>query len=326
MERTRIGRSGLEVSRVTVGCMSFGEPDAGNHGWTLPEEQSRGFIRRAIELGFTTFDTANAYSAGRSEEIVGKALADFAAREDVVIATKVFMPMRDGVNGRGLSRGHILESIDASLRRLGTDYVDLFQIHRFDPTVPVEETMQTLDDLVRSGKVRYIGASSMWAWQFAKLQHAAELHGWTRFVSMQSQYNLITREDEREMFPLCLDQGVGALLWSPLARGKLTRPWYEESTRFATDSLAPQLYHQAEDSDRRIVDAVLAIAAEREVRPAQVALAWVLAQPVVSSPIVGATRMQHLDDAVAGSELVLTDDELRRLEEHYVPHAMEGFV
>lgn len=326
MQRTRIGTSGLDVSRVTLGCMSFGEPDVGNHGWTLPEEESRGFIQRALELGFTSFDTANAYSAGRSEEIVGKALADFARREDVVIATKVFMPMRDGVNGRGLSRGHILESVHASLRRLGTDYVDLFQIHRFDPTVPIEETMQTLDDLVRSGKVRYLGASSMWAWQFAKMQHAAALHGWTRFISMQAQYNLLTREDEREMYPFCLDSGVGALPWSPLARGKLTRPWDEESSRFATDGLAPQLYHQAENSDRRIVDAVLAIAAEREVRPAQVALAWVLAQPVVSSPIVGATKMQHLDDAVAAAELELTDDELRRLEEHYVPHAMEGFA
>lgn len=326
MERTRIGASGLEVSRVTLGCMSFGEPDVGNHGWTLPEEESRGFIRRALELGFTSFDTANSYSAGRSEEIVGKALADFATREDVVVATKVFFPMREGVNGRGLSRGHILESLHASLRRLGTDYVDLLQIHRFDPTVPIEETMQTLDDLVRSGKVRYIGASSMWAWQFAKLQHTAQLHGWTRFISMQAQYNLLTREDEREMYPFCLDSGVGALPWSPLARGKLTRPWDEQSSRFATDALAPRLYQQAEESDRRIVDAVLAIAGEREVRPAQVALAWVLAQPVVSSPIVGATKMQHLDDAVAASELVLTDDELRRLEEHYVPHAMEGFV
>lgn len=326
MERTRIGASGLEVSRVTLGCMSFGEPDVGNHGWTLPEEESRGFIRRALELGFTSFDTANSYSAGRSEEIVGKALADFATREDVVVATKVFFPMREGVNGRGLSRGHILESLHASLRRLGTDYVDLLQIHRFDPTVPIEETMQTLDDLVRSGKVRYIGASSMWAWQFAKLQHTAQLQGWTRFISMQAQYNLLTREDEREMYPFCLDSGVGALPWSPLARGKLTRPWDEQSSRFATDALAPRLYQQAEESDRRIVDAVLAIAGEREVRPAQVALAWVLAQPVVSSPIVGATKMQHLDDAVAASELVLTDDELRRLEEHYVPHAMEGFV
>ncbi|QCR18182.1 aldo/keto reductase [Agrococcus sp. SGAir0287] len=326
MQRTRIGRSGLEVSRVIVGCMSFGEPDVGNHGWTLPEEESRGFIRHALELGLTTFDTANSYSAGRSEEIVGKALADFARREDVVIATKVYFPMREGVNGRGLSRGHILESVEASLRRLGTDYVDLLQIHRFDPTVPVEETLQTLDDVVRSGKVRYIGASSMWAWQFAKLQHAAELHGWTRFISMQAQYNLITREDERELYPLCLDQGVGALPWSPLARGKLTRPWDAQTSRFATDAIAANLYQQAEDSDRRIVDAVLAIAAEREVRPAQVALAWVLAQPVVSSPIVGATKMQHLDDAVAATELTLTDDELRRLEEHYVPHAMEGFV
>ena len=326
MRYTRLGRSGLEVSAVTLGCMSYGDPDRGSHGWTLPEDEGMRFIRRALELGITTFDTANGYSLGRSEEILGRALREHARREEVVIATKVFFPMRPGPNGGGLSRGHILEQVDASLTRLGTDYIDLYQIHRWDPAVPIEETLQTLHDLVRSGKVRYIGASSMWAWQFAKAQFTARMHGWTEFVSMQAQYNLLTREDERELYPFCLDQGVGALPWSPLARGKLTRPWDETSRRFASDPLAPSLYHQNEAGDRRIVETVLAIAAERAATPAQIALAWVMRQPVVASPIVGATKLHHLDDAVAAIDLELTDDEVRRLEEHYGPHAMEGFA
>jgi 1-deoxyxylulose-5-phosphate synthase len=326
MKYTRIGRSGLEVSAVTLGCMSYGEPEVGNHGWTLPEEESLGFIRKALESGITSFDTANSYSEGRSEEIVGKAIREYARREDVVIATKVFFPMSDKPNGRGLSRAHILQQVDASLRRLGTDYIDLYQIHRWDSTVPIEETLQSLDDVVRAGKVRYIGASSMWAWQFAKAQYTARLHGWTEFVSMQAQYNLLTREDEREMYPFCLDQGVGALPWSPLARGKLTRPWDEASARFTSDPLAPSLYHQNEAGDRRIVETVFAIAQEREVTPAQVALAWVMHQPVVASPIVGATKLRHLDDAVAAVDLELSADELARLGEHYGPHAMEGFA
>lgn len=326
MKYVNLGRSGLQVSAVTLGCMSYGEPDLGTHGWSMREEQSREFIRLALERGITTFDTANAYSGGTSEEFLGRALKDFAAREEVQVATKVYMSVRKGPNGGGLSRGHIMEQIDASLRRLGTDYVDLYQIHRFDRSVPVEETMEALDDVVRAGKARYIGASSMYAWQFAKLQHTAEMHGWTRFVSMQAQYNLLTREDEREMYPFCRDQGVGALPWSPLARGKLTRDWDERSARFETDPLAPSLYHQFEDSDRKIVQAVADVASERGVSRAQVALAWTMSKEHITSPIVGATKPHHLEDAVAAVDLELTDAEVDRLEEHYVPHAVEGFA
>jgi 1-deoxyxylulose-5-phosphate synthase len=326
MEYTRIGRSGLEVSAITLGCMSFGEPDVGNHGWTLPEEQSRTFIKQALELGITTFDTANSYSAGRSEEIVGKALRDFARREEVVIASKVFFPMRPGPGGSGLSRGHILEQIDASLRRLGTDYLDLYQIHRWDPTVPIDETMQTLDDLVRVGKVRYIGASSMWAWQFAKAQFTARQNGWTEFISMQAQYNLLSREDERELYPFCLDQGVGALPWSPLARGTLTRPWATHSARFETDLVGQGFYNDNTESDRRTVDAVVSLAKERGIAAAQVALAWVLHQPVVSSPIVGVTKPGQLEDAVRAVDVSLSAEELQDLEAAYTPRRPEGFA
>ncbi|MET4704025.1 aldo/keto reductase [Frigoribacterium sp. UYMn621] len=325
MEYTSLGNSGLEISAVTLGCMSYGEPDRGNHSWSLPEEQSRPFIRRALELGITTFDTANVYSNGSSEEIVGRALQDFATREEVVIATKVHGKMRPGPNGGGLSRGHIMEQIDASLRRLGTDYVDLYQIHRWDPRVPIEETMEALHDVVKSGKARYIGASSMFAWQFATAQHAADLNGWTRFVSMQDHYNLINREEEREMHPYCLDQGVGVLPWSPLARGKLTRDWDASSSRSETDEFGKTLYSQSEDSDRRVADAVASVAEARGVARAQVALAWVAQQPAVSSPIVGATKLSHLDDAVAAVELDLTDAELAVLTEHYIPHSVAGF-
>ena len=325
MEYTRLGNSGLEISAVTLGCMSYGDPGRGNHAWSLPEEQSRPFIRRALELGITTFDTANVYSNGSSEEIVGRALGEYATREEVVIATKVHGKMRQGPNGGGLSRGHIMEQIDASLRRLGTDYIDLYQIHRWDPLVPIEETMEALHDVVTSGKARYLGASSMFAWQFATAQHAADLNGWTRFVSMQDHYNLINREEEREMHPFCLDQGVGVLPWSPLARGKLTRDWDASSSRSETDEFGKTLYLQSEDSDRRVADAVASVAEARGVPRAQVALAWVVQQPAVSSPIVGATRLEHLDDAVAAAELDLTDDELARLTEHYIPHAVAGF-
>ncbi|CAN5282382.1 aldo/keto reductase [soil metagenome] len=325
MEYTSLGNSGLEISAVTLGCMSYGEPDRGNHSWSLPEEQSRPFIRRALELGITTFDTANVYSNGSSEEIVGRALQDFATREEVVIATKVHGKMRPGPNGGGLSRGHIMEQIDASLRRLGTDYVDLYQIHRWDPRVPIEETMEALHDVVKSGKARYIGASSMFAWQFATAQHAADLNGWTRFVSMQDHYNLINREEEREMHPYCLDQGVGVLPWSPLARGKLTRDWDASSSRSETDEFGKTLYSQSEDSDRRVADAVASVAEARGVARAEVALAWVAQQPAVSSPIVGATKLSHLDDAVAAVELDLTDAELASLTEHYIPHSVAGF-
>ena len=326
MKYVNIGRSGLQVSAVTLGCMSYGDPDQGAHGWSLPEEESRKFIRLALERGITTFDTANIYSLGHSEEILGRALNDFAAREEVVIATKVHGAMRPGPNGGGLSRRHIMEQVDASLSRLGTDYIDLYQIHRFDPTVPIEETLEALHDVVKAGKVRYLGASSMYGWQFAKLQYTARLNGWTPFISMQAQYNLLSREDEREMYPFCLDQGVGALPWSPLARGKLTRDWDETSSRINSDPLFPTLYNQFESEDRKIVLTVADIAAERGVARAQVALAWVMSRPVVTSPIVGATKLSHLEDAVAAVELKLTDSEIARLEEHYVPHAVEGFA
>jgi aryl-alcohol dehydrogenase-like predicted oxidoreductase len=325
MDYTRLGNSGLEISAITLGCMSYGEPSRGNHEWSLPEEQSRPFIRRALELGITTFDTANVYSAGSSEEIVGRALKDFAQREEVVIATKVHGRMRPGPNGAGLSRVAIMHEIDASLRRLGTDYVDLYQIHRWSDLTPIEETMEALHDVVKAGKARYIGASSMFAWQFAQAQYTADLGGWTRFVSMQDHYNLLNREEEREMHPFCIDQGVGVLPWSPLARGKLTRDWDATTNRSATDEFGSTLYRQAEDADRRVAEAVASIAAERGVPRAQVALAWVAQQEAVTSPIVGATKLSHLDDAVASLELDLTEAELERLEAPYVPHTVAGF-
>jgi aryl-alcohol dehydrogenase-like predicted oxidoreductase len=325
MEYTRLGSSGLEISSVVLGCMSYGDPARGNHPWSLPEEQSRAFIRRALELGVTTFDTADVYSNGSSEEIVGRALGEFAERDEVVIATKVHGVMRPGPNGGGLGRVHIMQAIDASLRRLGTDYVDLYQIHRWDPEVPIEETMEALHDVVKAGKARYIGASSMFAWQFATAQHAADLNGWTRFVSMQDQYSLISREEEREMHPYCLESGVGVLPWSPLARGRLTRDWDARTARSVTDGFAATLYHQAEESDRRVAAAVASVALNRGVSRAQVALAWVMRQPAVTAPIVGATKLEHLDDAVAAVGLELTPAELQLLGEHYVPHTPEGF-
>jgi aryl-alcohol dehydrogenase-like predicted oxidoreductase len=324
MERVRLGDSDLEVSSIILGCMSYGDPDRGTHPWSLPEEQSRPFIRRALEAGITTFDTANMYSDGSSEEIVGRALADFARREDVVIATKVFFPMGDDPGSGGLSRAAIMTQVDASLRRLGTDYVDLYQIHRWDPDVPIEETMEALHDVVAAGKARFIGASSMWAWQLAQAQHAADLNGWTPFISMQDQYNLVQREEEREMHPFCLDEGIGVTPWSPLARGRLTRAWDDVSTtRSGSDRIAQSYYRQAEDSDRAIARAVGAIAEERGVSRAQVALAWVRRHEVVTAPIVGATKPLHLDDAVASLDLALSDEEVARLEEPYVPRRPE---
>ena len=315
----RLGTSGLSVSELVLGCMSFGESARGPHEWTLDEDASRPIIRAALEAGITTFDTADQYSAGSSEEIVGRALGEFARREEIVIATKVFFPTGAGPNTGGLSRKHIMAAIDASLTRLGTDYVDLYQIHRFDPDVTVEETMETLHGVVESGKARYLGASSMWTWQFAKMQYTADLHGWTRFVSMQDQYNLIQREEEREMFPFAMDQGIGILPWSPLARGRLTRAWDETSARSETDKYGAGLYRQAEESDRAIVDAVAAIANQRGVSRAQVALAWVRQQPAVTAPIIGATKQHHLDDAVASLALELNDDELATLAAPYSP-------
>jgi aryl-alcohol dehydrogenase (NADP+) len=321
MRYTRLGSTGLEVSAITLGCMSWGDPARGGHPWVLDEEAARVVIKDALERGVTFFDTANAYSGGSSEEITGRALHDFADRDDVVLATKVFNRMRPGPNGAGLSRKAVLTEIDASLRRLGTDYVDLYQIHRWDPATPIEETMEALHDVVKAGKARYLGASSMYAWQFAKAQHVAERHGWTPFVSMQNHYNLLYREEEREMLPLCQDQGIGVIPWSPLARGRLTRDWDTETARAETDEFGGTLYR---DEDRVIVDRVAEVAERRGVPRAQVALAWLMAQPVVTSPIVGVTKPGHLADAVAAVDLELSEDELQELGAGYVPHAVAG--
>jgi 1-deoxyxylulose-5-phosphate synthase len=324
MEYVKLGSTGLDVSRLCLGCMSYGIPDRGGHPWSLDEEASRPFIQRALELGVTFFDTANVYSDGTSEEIVGRALADFARREEVVIATKVHGRMRRGPNGAGLSRVAIMAEIDNSLRRLGTDYVDLYQIHRWDHRTPIEETLEALHDVVKAGKARYIGASSMYAWQFSKALYLAKEHGWTRFVTMQDHYNLLNREEQREMLPLCVDQGVGALPWSPLARGRLARAWDEVTERSSSDEFGKSLY--LADSDRTVVERVAQVAEARGVPMAQVALAWMYAQPVVTAPIVGATKMHHLDDAVAALDVQLTREEIATLEEPYVPHPVVGFA
>ncbi len=325
MDYVRLGRTGLKVSRLCLGCMTYGAPDQGRHPWTLDEEKSRPFIRRALEVGINFFDTANTYSEGTSEEIVGRALRDFAKRDEVVIATKVFFPVRKGANAGGLSRKAIFEDIDASLKRLGTDHVDLYQIHRWDYATPIEETMEALHDVVKAGKARYIGASSMFAWQFAKALHTAEKHGWTRFVTMQDYYNLLNREEEREMHPLCVDEGIGVIPWSPLARGRLTREWNTETERSGTDDLMPVLYSNTEDADRRVVERVAEVAAKRGVPRAQIALAWVLSKQAVTAPIVGASKPHHLEDAVAALSIQLTPEEIAALEEPYVPHAIVGF-
>jgi len=322
MQYVKLGRTGLDVSRICLGCMSYGDASRGNHQWALSEEESRPFIRKALESGINFFDTANVYSAGTSEEILGRALRDFANRDEVVVASKVSGQMREGPNGSGLSRKEIMTELDHSLVRLGTDYIDLYQIHRFDRVTPIEETLEALHDVVRAGKVRYVGASSMYAWQFAKALYTSDIHGWSRFVSMQNHYNLLNREEEREMLPLCADQGVGVIPWSPLARGRLTRDWGEKTIRSETDRFGAQLY---QDSDRVIVERVSEICEERGVPRAQVALAWVLSNPVVTAPIVGATKLEHLDDAVAAVELELSDEEIRRLEEPYEPHTVAGF-
>ncbi|MFI8946273.1 aldo/keto reductase [Streptomyces sp. NPDC053750] len=321
MQYVKLGSTGLDVSRICLGCMTYGVPDRGTHEWTLDEEASRPLIRQALEAGITFFDTANVYSDGTSEEIVGRALADFARRDDIVLATKVHGRMRPGPNGGGLSRKAIMTEIDHSLRRLGTDYVDLYQIHRFDPHTPVEETMEALHDLVKAGKVRYIGASSMYAWQFSKMQYTAERHGWTRFVSMQNHYNLVYREEEREMLPLCADQGAGVLPWSPLARGRLTRDWDTATERSATDNFGSTLY---QEGDRTVVEAVTRIAGDRGVSRAQVALAWLLHQDTVTAPIIGASKPRHIEDAVAAVELTLSDKEIEELERPYTPHPIAG--
>jgi aryl-alcohol dehydrogenase-like predicted oxidoreductase len=325
MEYVKFGKTGLGVSRVCIGCMTYGIPDRGRHPWTLDEEKSRPLIKQAVELGINFFDTANVYSDGTSEEILGRALKEFTRREDVVIATKVHGRMRPGPNGAGLSRKAIFGELDNSLRRLGTDFIDLYQIHRWDPTVPIEETMEALHDVVKTGKVRYIGASSMYAWQFSKALYTSRLRGWTEFVSMQNQVNLLNREEEREMLPLCADQGIAVMPWSPLARGRLTRAWDETSSRQETDEFGKKLYTQFPDSDRLIVDQVSAIAGARGVPRAQVALAWLLQKKGVTSPIVGASKPDHLKDAVAALSLKLTAEEIASLEKPYVPHSISGF-
>ncbi|GAA4789222.1 aldo/keto reductase [Streptomyces ziwulingensis] len=321
MQYVKLGSTGLDVSRICLGCMTYGVPDRGTHEWTLDEDASRPLIQRALEAGVNFFDTADVYSDGTSEEIVGRALADFGRRDEIVLATKVHGRMRPGPNGGGLSRKAIMTGIDHSLRRLGTDYVDLYQIHRWDPYTPVEETMEALHDLVRAGKVRYLGASSMYAWQFSKAQYTAERHGWTKFVSMQNHYNLLYREEEREMLPLCADQGVGVLPWSPLARGRLTRDWDTTTERSSHDAFGGTLY---QDGDRAVVEAVTRIAEERGVPRAQVALAWLLRQDTVTAPIVGASRAGHLDDAVAAVALELSDKETEELQRPYAPHPVSG--
>ncbi|TCO17277.1 aryl-alcohol dehydrogenase-like predicted oxidoreductase [Kribbella steppae] len=322
MHYTRLGNSGLTVSRVALGCMSFGDTSRGFNAWALDDAAAEPIFRQALDLGITFWDTANVYGFGTSEEIVGRAIHKYTRREDIVLATKVRFPMHDGPGGKGLSRKAIMEQIDASLTRLGTEYVDLYQIHRFDPDTPVEETMEALHDVVKSGKVRYLGASSMWAWQFAKMQYTAQLHGWTKFVSMQNQYSLMQREEEREMFGLLADQGVGSIPWSPLAKGRLARPWGTRTARAGNDPIAEQFFS---DDDKPIADAVQQVADARGVPMARVALAWVLRNPVVTAPIVGATKEHHLADAAAALDITLTDEEVRALEAQYTPREPTGY-
>ena len=326
MEHVNLGRTGLKVSRICLGCMTYGEPGRGNHEWTLAKDESLPFYRRAFELGINFLDTANVYSDGSSEEITGHAIREFSRRDEVVLATKVHGPMRKDANGRGLSRKAIMSEIDASLRRLGTDYVDLYQIHRFDPQTPIEETLEALHDVVRAGKALYIGASSMHAWQFCKALYVAESNGWTRFVSMQNHLNLLYREEEREMLGLCIEEGVGVIPWSPLARGRLTRPADQQDTRRSgTDAFMRTLYEATVTADRQVIDRVAEVAHRHEVPRAQVALAWLLAKKGVTSPIIGASKPHHLEDAVAALSVRLSDEDVRGLEEPYVPHKVAGF-
>ncbi len=331
MEYVNLGKTGLKVSRICLGCMSYGEPaigkpKPGSHAWTLNESESQPFFRQALDLGINVFDTANVYSAGESESVLGRFLKANTRREAVVIATKLHGVMRDEPNGNGLSRKAIFFELDQSLRRLQTDYVDLYQIHRWDYETPIEETLDALNDVVRSGKVRYIGASSMYAWQFTKALYLSDRHGWARFVSMQNYYNLLYREEEREMIPLCQAEGVGVIPWSPLARGRLARPWQTESTkRYETDLFGKILYGQTEEIDRRVVERVGQVSEKRGVPRAQVALAWMFSKPGVTSPIVGATKPHHLSDAVAALSLRLTSEEIASLEEPYAPHPVLGF-
>src|SRR5438034_10842701 len=325
MKYTNLGKTGLKVSRICLGCMSYGLKD--ERAWGLDEEQGRPFIKRALELGINFFDTANMYGNGRSEEVLGRALRDLAKREEIVLATKVHGRMHEGPNGRGLSRKAIMTEIDNSLCRLAMDYVDLYQIHRWDYETPIEETLEALHDVVKSGKVRYIGASSMFAWQFCKALYLADLHGWTRFISMQPHYNLLNREEEREMLSLCLAEGIGVLPWSPLARGRLARDWETQSstTRGQTDEYGKKLYSGTEEADKPVVDRVGEIAKVREIPRAQIALAWLLHKPAVTAPIVGATKLHHLEEAAAALEVTLSDAEIEAIEKPYVPHRVAGF-
>jgi aryl-alcohol dehydrogenase (NADP+) len=323
MRYRKLGSTGLDVSTICLGCMSYGSPDSGSQAWTLAEDEARPFFRRAIEAGINFFDTANVYSDGDSERITGGALAELANRDEIVVATKLNGQMHEGPNGKGLSRKAVMSEIDNSLRRLGMDYVDLYQIHRWDDSTPIAETMEALHDVVKAGKARYIGASSMAAWQFSKAQYTASANGWTRFVSMQNHYNLLYREEEREMLPLCDDLGVGVIPWSPLARGRLTRDWDATSARSEADPMLSYLYL---DSDRTVVEQVAKVAAARGVGRAEVALAWLLANPVVTAPIVGATKIEHLEDAIKAVELELTTDEINQLEAPYTPHEVAGTV
>jgi 1-deoxyxylulose-5-phosphate synthase len=332
MEYTNLGKTGLKISRICLGCMTYGAPatpeeaKGGRHVWALNEAESQPFLRQALELGVNFFDTANVYSSGASEEVLGRFLKANTRRESVIIATKVHGVMRDEPNGRGLSRKAIFFELDQSLRRLQTDYVDLYQIHRWDYETPIEETLEALHDLVKSGKVRYIGASSMYAWQFARALYLSDLHGWTRFVSMQNYYNLIYREEEREMIPLCQSEGAGLIPWSPLARGRLARPWQAAPTkRLETDQFGKILYSQTEDTDHKVIDRLVELANHRGVPLAQLALAWMLAKPAITAPIVGATKPNHLQDAAASLSLRLTKDEIASLEEPYTPHPVLGF-
>ncbi|MEO6032585.1 MAG: aldo/keto reductase [Burkholderiaceae bacterium] len=325
MQYTQLGRSGLRVSRICLGCMTYGVPERGMHPWTLDEAASRPLIRRAVEQGINFFDTANAYSDGTSEEIVGRALKAFAQRDEIVVATKVRYASRKAPNVGGLSRKAILHEIDASLKRLGMDHVDLYQIHRWDPHTPIEETMEALHDVVKSGKARYIGASSMFAWQFAKAQRVARENGWTRFVSMQPEVSLLYREEEREMLPLCMDEGVGVIPWSPLARGRLARPWGEHTPRIASDHFGATLFDPTEDNDRAVAEALAGVAAQRGATRAQVALAWLLRKPGITAPIIGASKAGHCDDALAALAIELDDAEVTALEAAYLPHPVVGF-
>ena len=323
MRYTKFGPTGMDVSVICLGCMSFGEPDAGNHEWSLPEAESRELIKQALDAGINFFDTANVYSAGTSEGITGRALADMANRDEIVLATKVHGRMHEGPNGGGLSRKAILSEIDKSLKRLGTDYVDLYQIHRWDYETPIEETLEALNDVVRAGKARYIGASSMFAWQFATALATSERHGWASFVSMQDHYNLLYREEEREMLPFCSSRDIGVIPWSPLARGRLTRPWDAATARTETDEFGATLYR---GEDEQIVASTLEVAERLGAPPAQLALAWVLANPAVTAPIVGVTKSQHLSDAIAAVDRELGDEDIAALEEPYQPHPIAGHV